>query len=131
MTQRDADKQAMDEPQSEPGTATPEGYSKEEPATTELGERGTPGAGMTSATPHAADADLVDHGHVPADPIGDDAVAHHDAATHMDRHTALSDDDHGHAVAALGPIDWGKWTYAIVGAAAGVIILFFFYLALT
>jgi hypothetical protein len=105
----------MDEPRSEQGASTPEGYTKEEPAVTELGERGTPGAGMSPDAPHAADADLVEQGDAPADPVGTavmtptvtvahpaggvivtdavaaEAVAHHDAATHMDTHTTLSD----------------------------------------
>jgi hypothetical protein len=84
---------------------------------------------MTPAVPHAADADLVDHGVRPADAL-DGVSAHHDSATHMDKHATLSDDDHGHAESALGPIDWAKWAYAIVGAAAGVVVLVFFYLAL-
>lgn len=123
------DKSAVDEPRSEPGAGTPEGYTKEEPAATEIGELGTPGAGMTAAAPHAADADLAEEGRAAADPITTEQVAHHDAATHMDAHTTLSDDDHGHAAMLLGPIDWGKWLYAIVGAIAGLIVLAFFLLA--
>lgn len=120
----------MDEPRSEPGAGTPEGYTKEKAAATELGERGTPGAGTTPDVPPAADADLVDQGARPADPIAAEAVAHHDAQTHMDEHTTLSDDDHGHAEPALGPIDWGKWGYAIVGGLTGLIVLGFFFIAL-
>src|SRR6187200_969522 len=120
----------MDEPRSEPGAATPEGYTKEEPAATEIGEPGTPGAGMTPNAPHAADADLVEHGDAPADPVAAQAVAHHDAATHMDEHTTLSDDDHGHAESALGPINWAAWGYAVIGGAAGLVVLAFFWLAL-
>jgi hypothetical protein len=131
MTDKNREASLDDEPQSEHGAATPEGYTKEEPAATELGELGTPGAGMTAAAPHAADADLVEQGHAAADPIAAEAVSHHDAATHMDAHTSLSDDDHGHAVMALGPIDWGKWLWAIAGGAAGLVVLFFFYVALT
>jgi len=147
----------MDEPRSEPGAATPEGYTKEEPAVTEIGERGTPGAGMTPDAPHAADADLIEHGDEPADPVpvagshvagspvadasvagssvaadpnAAQSVAHHDAVTHMDTHTTLSDDDHGHAESVLGPIDWGAWSYAIAGAIAAVIVLAFFFVAI-
>ena len=58
------------------------------------------------------------------------SVAHHDDATHMDAHTALSDDDHGHAERALGPIDWGAWAYALVGAAAGLVVVALFWLAI-
>jgi hypothetical protein len=119
-----------DEPKSEPGASTPEGYTKEEPAATELGEPGTPGAGMTPDAPHAADADLAEHDRATADPVATDAVAHHDTITHMDAHTTLSDDDHGHAEEALGPVDWGTWGYAIVGGAAAVIILAMFFFAL-
>ena len=119
-----------DEPKSDIPTGTPEGYSREEPALDELGQPGTPGSGMTADVPHAADADLVSHGDAPADPVAADAVAHHDADTHMDAHTTLSDDDHGHAEAALGPIDWAKWTYALVGGAAGAVVIAFFFLAL-
>ena len=59
-----------------------------------------------------------------------DEAAHHDPATHMDVHTTLSDDDHGHAESALGPIDWGKWAYAIVGGVCGLVVLAFFAFAL-
>ena len=59
-----------------------------------------------------------------------DPVAHH-ADTHMDAHTALSDDDHGHPDAALGPIDWRSWGYAVVGGLAGLIVLYFFWVALS
>lgn len=61
----------------------------------------------------------------------DDHVAHHDAATHMDAHTVLSDDDHGHAEAALGPIDWRAWAVALIGGAAGAVVLLFFWLAVS
>lgn len=49
-------------------------------------------------------------------------IAHHDDATHMDAHTTISDDDHGHAEPQLGPIDWRAWGYAVVGAAAGLLV---------
>ena len=112
-----------------PAGHTPEGYTKEKPAADELGQTGSPGAGMTPDVPHAADADLVDAGHAPTDPIASEHVAHHDAVTHMDEHTTISDDDHGHAEDTLGPIDWGKWGYAIIGGAAGLVTLFFFLVA--
>ena len=54
----------------------------------------------------------------------------HDATTHMDAHATLSDDDHGHDEAALGPIDWGTWAYALAGGGAAVIVLAFFFFAL-
>ena len=60
-----------------------------------------------------------------------DSVAEHDPATHMDAHTTISDDDHGHAEASLGPIDWRAWGLAILGGAAGVIVLAGFWAALS
>ena len=59
----------------------------------------------------------------------EDPVAEHDPVTHMDAHTVISDDDHGHAEAALGPIDWATWGYAVLGAAAGALVLAVFWLA--
>jgi hypothetical protein len=59
-----------------------------------------------------------------------DETSHHDDATPTDTHVSLSDDDHGHAGEALGPIDWGKWAFAIAGAVGGVIVLAFFFVAL-
>ncbi len=53
-------------------------------------------------------------------------VAHHDDATHMDEHTTIRDDDHGHTEVALGPIDYGKWAFAIAGGAAALVMLAFF-----
>jgi hypothetical protein len=53
------------------------------------------------------------------------AVAHHDPVTHMDKHAALSDDDHGHAETPLGPIDWKAWGYALLGGLGGVAVLLF------
>ena len=56
-------------------------------------------------------------------PTDHDAVAEHDPVTHTDAHTALSDDDHGHAETALGPIDWRAWALALLGGASGVLVL--------
>ena len=70
-----------------------------------------------------------ENAHTPAAGV-DGAVAHHDPVTHMDAHTTLSDDDHGHAEDSLGPVDWGKWAYAIVGGIGGLIVLGFFLFAL-
>ena len=84
-----------DEPRSEPGHGPPEGQTPEMPAASEIGERGTPGAGMTPDAPHAAD----------------------------------SDDDHGHAEPKLGPIDWAAWAYALVGAAAAIVVVALFWVA--
>ena len=57
-----------------------------------------------------------------------DEVAHHDPATHMDAHSSISDDDHGHAEPRLGPIDWGAWCYALVGFGAGLLVVGVFWL---
>lgn len=103
-------------PRSSDQAATPEGHTKEEPAASELGQPGTPGAGMSAAVPHSADAE--------------DEVAHHATDSHMDTHTALSDDDHGHSVMALGPVDWGKWAYALVGGLFGLIVVAAFWVSL-
>lgn len=100
-----------DHPRSEPGHATPEGYTAEKPAPSEIGKPGTPGAGG-------------DHDSAAS-------VAHHDSATHMDAHTAISDDDHGHAEPRLGPIDWKAWAYALVGAAAALVVVGLFWVAIT
>lgn len=70
---------------------------------------------------HDSDPKASDH-EPTADPA-QDSIAEHDPVTHMDAHTAISDDDHGHAQSSLGPIDWRAWGLAIVGAAAGVIVL--------
>ena len=55
----------------------------------------------------------------------------HAADSHMDAHTTLSDDDHGHAEGSLGPIDWGAWALAILGGLSGVAVLAGFWIALT
>jgi hypothetical protein len=55
----------------------------------------------------------------------------HAADSHMDAHAALSDDDDGHAETRLGPIDWGAWAYALVGVAAGLVIVAVFWVALS
>jgi hypothetical protein len=69
---------------------------------------------------------LTDH----TAPTDHDAVAEHDPVSHMDAHTALSDDDHGHAENALGPIDWRAWGLALLGAATGLVVLMCMWLAL-
>jgi len=53
----------------------------------------------------------------------EDAVAEHATDSHMDAHTTLSDDDHGHAEEALGPIDWRAWGFAVLGGLSGVVVL--------
>ena len=62
------------------------------------------------------------------DPLID--TEHHDPATHMDAHTVISDDDHGHAEGTLGPIDWGAWLYAVVGVIVGLVVVAGFWIAL-
>ena len=58
----------------------------------------------------------------------DDAARDH-AAMHLDVHAVISDYDHGHAEPRLGPIDWAAWGYALVGVAAGLVVVAFFWLA--
>ena len=60
-----------------------------------------------------------------------DAIAQHDAQTHVNAHTALSDDDHGHGEAALGPIDWAAWAYGLLGVAAGALVLIGMWVAIS
>jgi hypothetical protein len=59
------------------------------------------------------------------------SIGHHDALTHMDAPTVVSDDDHGHAEPRLGPIDWAAWAYALIGATAGAIVIALFWFAVT
>lgn len=123
----------QDEPRSEPGHGTPEGYTQEAPGPDELGQRGTPGAGLSPEVPHAADVDAVEHGDAPADRVSAGSAAtaaHHDTATDMDAHTTLSDDDHGHAEAVLGPVDWAAWSYALIGLASALVVVALFWLAI-
>lgn len=84
---------------------TPEGHTPEEPAPSELGKVGTPGAGMTPAAPHVADAH---------------------AAEEHDGHAAGND---AHAEPRLGPVDWPVWGYAAVGALIGLLVAAMFYVA--
>jgi hypothetical protein len=60
----------------------------------------------------------------------EDEVAEHATDSHMDAHTTLSDDDHGHAEEALGPIDWRAWGLAVLGGLSGVVVLAGFAIAL-
>jgi len=79
------------------------------------------------------EANLTQTDHEPVEDGPDDSadsaatVAHHDSATHMDAHTTLSDDDHGHAEDHLGPIDWGAWGAALIGAAAALVVVALFW----
>ena len=72
-----------------------------------------------------------EHTDAAADLPEDDAasVAHHDPTTHMDAHTTISDDDHGHAEGELGPIDWGAWAVALISGAAGLLVAALFWVA--
>jgi hypothetical protein len=82
---------------------------------------------------HDDEANLEQTDHEPvedsaADGLDDAAsVEHHDATTHMDAHTTLSDDDHGHAEEHLGPIDWGAWGAALIGAAGALVVVAVFW----
>jgi hypothetical protein len=51
------------------------------------------------------------------------------AEAHMDVHAVVSDD--GHAETALGPLDWQAWSYALVAAAAGVLVVVAFWFGAT
>jgi len=57
------------------------------------------------------------------EPNETDAVSHHDPVTHMDTHTVISDDDHGHTEPRLGPIDWPAWGYAIAGVVVALVVV--------
>ena len=66
------------------------------------------------------------------EPVTDATVAESataDAHGTADAH-ATAHDEHGHDAEALGPIDWGLWSYAIVGAVGGVIVIALFLFAL-
>jgi hypothetical protein len=73
--------------------------------------------------------DETHHEPTPAEVDSAASVEHHDAQTHMDAHTVISDDDHGHAEPRLGPIDWAAWGYALLGAAAGAVVVAMFWVA--
>ena len=100
----------------QPPPDQPEGYTPEAPHAAELGELGSPGAGMTAEVPHPADVDLVEHGEQPADP---QHAVNHESAAHVVEH----------AEPRLGPIDWGAWAYALIGVGAGAVIVLLFWLA--
>ena len=77
-------------------------------------------------------SDVEPAGHSHDDHLHDDSAAsveHHDAATHMDAHASISDDDHGHAEDELGPIDWGAWSFALLGGAAALLMVALFWMA--
>jgi hypothetical protein len=67
---------------------------------------------VTDETTHTDEAVAADH--------ADDA---HGAADH-------GTDEHGHGGEALGPIDVGKWAFAIAGAIGGLLVIAFFFVAL-
>jgi hypothetical protein len=105
-----------------PGGTT-EGHTPERPAPDEYGQPGTPAAGLSPATPHAADAE-------DAGRSGEDvhaADAHHPGGGHEHAHMVgghAHEDDHStdHAEEAPGPIDWGAWTASLVGIGAGALV---------
>ena len=76
-----------------------------------------------------------DQSHVTATPgdeaSGDSASSeHHDAsAAHADAETPSGHDDHGHAEEHLGPIDWGAWGAAVIGAAMALVVVALFWMA--
>jgi len=45
--------------------------------------------------------------------------------------TEPTDDEHGHAAETLGPIDWQKWAFAVAGGIGGLIVLVFFFAAIS
>jgi len=62
----------------------------------------------------------------------DDAASseHHDvSASHADAEAASGHDDHGHAEEHLGPIDWGAWGAAVIGAAMALVVVALFWMA--
>jgi hypothetical protein len=98
---------------SEPGHGTPEGYTSEKAGPTEEGKPGAP------ADSHGNEESLAA------------STAHHDTATHMDAHTAISDDDHGHDEESLGPIDWGAWAVALLSGGAALLVVALFWVAIS
>ena len=108
----------MTEP--EHSRTTPEGHTPEEPAPSELGKRGTPGAGMNGEVPHAADARMIEG-------EDDHATDDHHTAAHAD--AAHPDEEHGHDEPRLGPIDWPAWGHAALGVLAGLIVVVMFFVA--
>lgn len=60
----------------------------------------------------------------------DEKTADSDDHEHVGGHATAADDDHGHAEARVGPIDWGAWACALIGAAAGAIVLAVFWVAI-
>ena len=45
--------------------------------------------------------------------------------------TEPTDDEHVHAAETLGPIDWQKWAFAVAGGIGGLIVLIFFFAAIS
>jgi hypothetical protein len=139
------------------GPGTPEGHTPERPSADEYGKVGTPAAGLSPATPHAADAE---HGSDAAH--GSDAEPRMSGSSHAvsgdrhaisggghaisggghpasgDGHAASADghaatDDHAgadaHGETAFGPIDWGAWGYSALGLAIAAVVAALFYVA--
>jgi len=82
-----------------PERSTAEGHTPEKPHPSEVGKPGAPG---------------------PPD---------HAAGGHMDAHATISEDDHSHAEARLGPVDWAAWGYAALGVVAGLVVVLAFWVA--
>ena len=81
---------------------------------------------------HADEAHADDEAHAEethSEPPRDDDE-YREEGTHMDAHTSISDDDHGHGGEALGPIDWGAWAHALLGAASAVVVVVLFWVAI-
>ena len=68
---------------------------------------------MSGGTPEQDRADAAHAGST--SPVAQHA---HDGSAHGDAH----DDEHGHGVSALGPIDWGAWGAAVLGIASGGLV---------
>jgi hypothetical protein len=86
-------------PSARPGT--PEGHTPERPAAEEYGKVGTPAAALSTAVPHAADAEA--------------AASHEQTEEHEE--------------AMLGPIDWRAWAATALGVGVAALIAILFYVA--
>lgn len=116
------------EQETNPGAAhegpggTPEGHTLERPAVDEYGKPGTPAAGLTPETPHAADSEDARE----SDEDVHAADAHQVGGGHDHEHATghAHDDEHEaeHGEPPAGPIDWGAWLVSVVGLAAGSVV---------
>ncbi|MDP8905035.1 MAG: hypothetical protein M3N29_06940 [Chloroflexota bacterium] len=92
-----------------PPRGTPEGHTPEKPRPGEVGKEGTPGA---------------------AAPAGSHTVGVRGTDEHAAAELAHADEEHGHDEARLGPVDWAMWGYALLGVAAGLIVVLALWAAL-